>query len=142
MRVFLIDDHQLFRTGVRHFLEAVPEAALVGEAGDAVSALTMTEEACPDLLVVDVHLPDMDGIALACQIRERLPAVKLVFLSSDTDFAVVRRALLAGASGYVLKANAPEELRSALRAARDGGVFLCPELVAALVPLIKEFLAG
>ena len=87
----------------------------------------------PDIIVADIHLPDGDGIELAVRIKALCPAAKVVFLSSDADFALVRRALDAGGNGYLLKDSAPQELTRAIEAAMKGSVYLSPEIASALV---------
>jgi DNA-binding NarL/FixJ family response regulator len=133
MRIFLIDDHELFRQGLRLILERTPDLIVVGEAGDGPSALELVERARPEVVVADIHLPKDDGIALAARILKKFPAIKVIFLSSDADFALVRRALDAGGSGYLLKDNAAHELIDAIEAVNNGGVYLCPKVALALV---------
>jgi len=133
MRIFLVDDHQLFRAGLKLLLERTPGLTVVAEAGDAPTALACCTGVCPDILVIDIHLPGaIDGIELARRIRARCAAVKIVFLSSDGDPALVRRAIAAGGNGYLLKENAAPDLLRAIEAVHAGGLFLCPEVAAAL----------
>ena len=96
LRILLLDDHQLFLTGLRLILERETGYRVVGEAGDGATAMALVESLKPDLVVADVHLPSEDGIAVASRIRTRHPAIKFLFLSSDADVAVVRRALDTG----------------------------------------------
>jgi DNA-binding NarL/FixJ family response regulator len=133
MKILLLDDHQLFRSGLRLILEQTPGLTVIGEAGDGPSALEQVGRECPDVMVVDIHLPGLDGIEVARRLRAACPSAKVVFLSSDADSALVRRALEAGASGYLLKENAPQDLIRALEAAAKGGVYLCPEVASVLV---------
>jgi DNA-binding NarL/FixJ family response regulator len=133
LRIILLDDHQLFREGLRLILEREGGFNVVGETGDGAAALTLAEHTKPDLMVVDVHLPAEDGITVATRILAKFPAIKIIFLSSDGDVALVRRALYAGGCGYLLKDNAAQDLIRALDAAAKGGVYLCPELAAALM---------
>ncbi|MDI1249618.1 MAG: response regulator transcription factor [Lacunisphaera sp.] len=133
LRLFLLDDHQIFRHGLRLLLEREPGLSIVGEAGDTTTALDQIRAAKPDLVLVDVHLPGEDGITAAGRILALHRTVKIIFLSSDADTALVRRALDAGGSGYLLKENAPQDLLRAIQAAAKGGVYLSPELAAALL---------
>jgi DNA-binding NarL/FixJ family response regulator len=133
LRVLLVDDHQLFRDGLQMILERAPGIMVVGAAGDAAKALELAESVRPDVIVADVHMPDGDGIALAARLKAKCPAAKLVFLSSDAHFAVVKRALDAGGGGYLLKDSAPTELIGAIQAASKGGVYLSPSIAADLV---------
>lgn len=133
LRILLVDDHQLFRRGLQMILERTPGMTVVGEAGDGTQALELGKGIRPEVLVVDIHLPDCDGIELAGRLREKHPGAKVIFLSSDGDFALVRRALDAGGNGYLLKNSAPTELIGAIQAAAKGGVYLSPEIAADLV---------
>ena len=85
LRILLLDDHRLFRTGLRLILERAPGCAVVAEAGDGASALALAQSTKPDVLVADIHLPGEDGISLAAGILEKCPEIKIVFLSSDAD---------------------------------------------------------
>jgi len=138
VRILLIDDHRLFRQGLRSILERERGLEVVGEAGDGPSALKLAGSTSPDVVVADIHLPDGDGIALAVRILAQCPATKVIFLSSDADFNLVRRALDAGGSGYLLKDNASGDLIRAIEAVRQGGVYLCPEVASALVEDFRQ----
>jgi DNA-binding NarL/FixJ family response regulator len=138
LRILLIDDHQLFRSGLRLLLERAPGLVVAGEAGDGSSALALARSTRPDVVVADIHLPDGDGIEWAARILARLPATKVVFLSADADFALVRRALDAGGSGYLLKDSAPNDLVSAIEAVKNGGLYLCPKVAAILAEAHRQ----
>jgi len=111
---------------------------VVGEAGEGVSALALAQSEKPDVVVADIHLPGEDGIAVAARIREACPDAKIVFLSSDADLALVRRALDGGGCGYLLKDNAAQDLIRAIEASVHGGIYLCPEVGAALVKNYRQ----
>jgi two-component system, NarL family, response regulator NreC len=139
MRIFLVDDHQLFRSGLKLVLERAPGISVVAEAGDAPTALERCAGAAPDVLVIDIHLPGaIDGIELARRIRARCDEVKVIFLSSDGDFSLVRRAIAAGGNGYLLKNSAPQELLHAIAAVQAGGLFLCPDVASALTDDFRD----
>lgn len=133
LRILLLDDHQLLRTGLRMILERTPGWVVVAEAGDAADALASAKSETPDVVVADIHLPGEDGITIAARIMEMRPATKVVFLSSDEDIALVRRALDAGGKAYLLKDNAAQDLIRAIEAVVQDGVYLSPEIAAALV---------
>jgi DNA-binding NarL/FixJ family response regulator len=133
LRLFLLDDHQMFRDGLRLILERVPGLTVVGEAGDGPTALALLRDRRPDVVVTDIHLPGEDGITVAARIKAQLPAVRIIFLSSDADLALVQRALDGGCSGYVLKENAHLELIRALETAGKGGIYLCPDIATAVL---------
>ena len=128
--------------GLRLIVEKAPGLAVVGEASDGASALRLAESAHPDVVVADVHLPDCDGIDLAARIIEQRPVTKVIFLSADADFSLVRRALSAGGGGYLLKGNAPQDVIRAIEAVAKGGVYLCPEVAAALVEDYQNCVGG
>lgn len=133
LRILLLDDHQMFRAGLRMILERIPGWIVVGEAGNGAAALTLARTEKPDVVVADIHLPGDDGVTIAGGITEMNPAVKIIFLSSDSDIALVRGALDAGGKGYLLKDNAAQDLIRAIEGAVHDGVYLCPEIAAALV---------
>ncbi|MBL9208469.1 MAG: response regulator transcription factor [Opitutaceae bacterium] len=133
VRVVLIDDHQLFRKGLRLLLEQTPTIKVIGEAGTVAAAVALALETQPDVIVADIHLPDGDGIVAAEQMKRDCPRASIIFLSSDSDFRLVRRALDAGGRGYLLKDAAPQDIVRAIEAAEKGDVYLCPEVAAALV---------
>lgn len=132
-RIFLVDDHQLFRKGLRLVLEHTAGFTVVGEAATAAELIGRCPTSSADVLLADIHLPDGDGIDAARTVMATMPSLRVIFLSSDGDLALVRRALDAGGIGYLLKDNAPQDLVRAIEAARKGDVYLCPEVATALV---------
>jgi two-component system, NarL family, response regulator NreC len=138
LRIFLIDDHRLFRDGLRLILEKETDLHVVGEAHDAASAIHEAATGRPDIILADVHLPETDGIELAARLMIQNHPVRVVFLSSDANPTVVRRALDAGASGYILKDSAPNELIHALKAIVGGGIYLSADLSSSLFALPRE----
>lgn len=137
-RIALLDDHQMFRTGLRLILERVPNLAIIGEAGDGESALTLIRESRPDFLVTDVHLPGEDGISIAAKIKAEHPTIHIIVLSSDDNTKLVHRAIDAGCSGYLLKENAAIELIRALETTAKGSLYLCPDIASAMVRHYRE----
>ncbi len=132
-RLLLVDDHRILRDGLRALLARFPEFVVIGEAGDGASALRAVRSQPPDIVVLDVHLPDMSGIEVARRILAVFSEVKVVVLSSDHTHESVHEALLAGISGYVLKDNATDELVRALRMVVAGQLYLCPEVGTEIV---------
>jgi DNA-binding NarL/FixJ family response regulator len=132
LRILLIDDNQLFRNGLRLLLERAPGLVVVGEAGDGPTALTLAQTTRPDVIVADIRLPDGDGIELAARILAKTPATKVIFLSAEANLGLVRRALDAGGSGYLLKDSAPNDLVRAIEAVKKNGIYLGPELMSML----------
>src|SRR5262245_61308345 len=113
-KVMVVDDHELLRAGVRDFVSTLPGYKLVGEADSAQSALYMSESLKPDIVLMDVALPGMDGIVATRELLRRLPDARVVILSARRKAHDVLDALGAGAVGYVLKADPPEMLMMAL----------------------------
>ena len=128
MRVFLVDDHELFRTALRMMLEAIPDVEVVGEAPSAREALHVLETCAPDVALIDITLPGSNGLALVRELRRmRVPAARLVLtMHSSADY--VSEAFAAGAHGYALKDDSPSMLVDALRAVAGGGRYVSPRL--------------
>ncbi len=124
IRVLLTDDHPAIRAGVRGELEKSDDIVVVGEASSGEEALRMVEELAPDLMLLDMVLPDLDGIDVARQLRETHPQVRILVFSGYADDAFVFGVLGAGAVGYLLKDEAPGRLANAVRTAMQGHVFL------------------
>lgn len=120
VRIFLLDDHQVVREGVRRLLEADKDMLVVGEAGTATDALIAIPAAHPDVAVLDVRLPDGDGIEVCREIRSRHPEVACLMLTSFADDEALAQAIVAGAAGYVLKQIQGNELLVSVRAVASG----------------------
>lgn len=123
MKVLIADDHPLVRSGVRRALEEEPDIAVVGEATNGAKVLPLIGQTGPDLVVLDITMPQLDGLACLDQIRKRYPDVKVVILSASGDPDRVQAALARGATAYVLKSVDVRDLASALRQAIEGTVF-------------------
>ena len=130
IRVALVDDHPVVLAGVSALLRTAPEVMLVGEAATGKAAIRMIASSAPDIAVMDISLPDINGIDLAVQLAETSPAVKLLALSVHEDRAYVQQLLLAGAKGYLLKRSAAEELVRAVRVIAEGDMYLDPAIVS------------
>lgn len=126
LRVALVDDHQLFRAGLRLALAPEPDIEIAGEAADAREALRLVKETKPDLVVLDVALPDGDGITAAHEMIRRDPAARILILTATTNDLLVRRAFATGAGGYALKTDDVDEIISAIRLVRAGNRYLSP----------------
>ncbi len=132
-RLLLVDDHAVVRSGLRMLLSGHTELEIVGEAGTAEEALQKTGELHPDLILMDIGLPDKTGIEATREIKRNFPDVKIVALTIHEDEEYFFQMLNAGASGYVPKRAAPEELLTAIRAAAAGEVYLYPSMAKLLV---------
>ena len=126
IRVLLVDDHQLVRTGLRLLLEQQADLNVVGEASDGREAVSLTKSLRPDVVVMDVGMPNLSGIEAARQITQAQPEIALVMLSMHSDESYVLRALRAGAKGYLLKDSAESDLILAVHAVAAGKSFFSP----------------
>jgi two-component system NarL family response regulator len=133
LRVLLVDDHELMRQGLRSILEREGDVEVVGAAASGRAALELARTLAPDVVVMDVAMQDQNGIEATRQIRAACPNVKVLALSSHSDARYVTAMLEAGACGYVLKANAYDDLRRALDAARLGRSYLCADVTESVV---------
>ena len=133
IRILIVDDHRVVRSGLRMLLEDEEGMDVIGEAGTALEALEVIKQTQPDVVLMDIGLPDLSGIDATRQIKETLPQVAVVALTIYEDEEYFFRMLQAGASGYVPKRAAPEELVTAIRTAAAGEVYLYPSLAKLLV---------
>jgi len=132
-RLLLVDDHAIVRSGLRMLLDGKPDVEIVGEAGTAAEAMSMAEQVQPNVILMDIGLPDKSGIEATREIKTRYPEIAVVALTIHEDEEYFFKMLDAGASGYVPKRAAPEELLSAIRVAAEGEVYLYPSLAKLLV---------
>lgn len=133
IRLALVDDHTLVRDGIRALLSVIPTVTVVGEAENGADAMVMVERCNPDLLLVDINLPDINGLELTRKIRDRFPTLKVLVLSMYDSKEYVSESLRSGASGYVLK-NAPSrEIVAAIEAIKNGGTFYSAEIAQKLL---------
>lgn len=138
IRLLLVDDHAVVREGVRALLAADHRFEIVGEAPDAASAMDAVDWLAPDVVVLDLSLPDMNGAQLARRLKERHPDVKMLALTIHEEGGYLRGLLDAGARGYVLKRSAPSELVRAVEVVAEGGTYLDPALAGHLVSKIGQ----
>jgi two-component system response regulator NreC len=132
-RLLLVDDHAVVRSGLRMLLSAESDVEVVGEASTAWEAIDAAQAISPDVILMDIGLPDLSGIEATREIKKRLPKVAVVALTIHEDEEYFFKMLEAGASAYVPKRAAPEELLTAIRAAAAGEVYLYPSLAKLLV---------
>jgi DNA-binding NarL/FixJ family response regulator len=136
--VFLLDDHEIVRRGVRELLESEPDIRVVGEAGTAESALARIPALRPDVAVLDVRLPDGDGVTVCREIRSRMPEVACLMLTSFGQDDALFDAIMAGASGYVLKQIRGTDLVGAVRTVAAGRSLLDPEAASQVMRRMRE----
>jgi DNA-binding NarL/FixJ family response regulator len=128
IRVLLADDHKMIRAGLRLVLEQQPDLAVVGEADDGRQAVSQAAELKPQVVVMDVGMPNLNGIEAAAHIKEAQPGTSIVMLSMHSDEGYILRALRAGATGYILKDSAEADLVAAVRAVAEGKSFFSPKV--------------
>jgi DNA-binding NarL/FixJ family response regulator len=133
IRILLADDHNIMRRGLRLLLERQPGFEVVGEAADGRQAVERAEAMRPDVVVLDIAMPNLSGIDAAQQINASLPHAAIIILSMHSDEGYVLRALKAGARGYVLKDSAENDLIETIRAVSEGKAFFSPEISKILV---------
>lgn len=138
IRVFLLDDHEVVRRGVRSLFEAEPDMEVVGEAGTAAEALARVPAARPDVAVLDVRLPDGDGVTVCRELRSQRPELACLMLTSFSDDEALFDAILAGAAGYVLKQIRGTDLVGAARTVAAGGSLLDPRATAAVLERMRS----
>jgi DNA-binding NarL/FixJ family response regulator len=134
IRVLVVDDHHLVRAGLITLLGAAPDIQVAGEAADGEQALAAAAATAPDVVLMDLSMPVLDGVAATRRLLAERPGTRVVALTSFSDRQRVTDILAAGATGYVLKDCRPEDLLAAVRAAADGHVPLDPRVAAALLP--------
>jgi DNA-binding NarL/FixJ family response regulator len=138
IKVFLLDDHEIVRRGVKDMLEAEPDITVIGEAGTAESALARIPALRPDVAVLDVRLPDGDGVSVCREIRSRMPEVACLMLTSFGDDEALFDAIMAGAAGYVLKQIRGTDLVGAVRTVAAGESMLDPEAASKVMARMRE----
>ncbi len=137
IRIMLVDDHTLFRRGLKALLSGEPSFTVVGEAGDAGEALRSVAELRPDVVLLDNHMPGVNGVDAIGAIREAAPAARVIVLTVSEDEEDLTRALTAGAAGYLLKTVESEVLADSIRRALAGEAVVSPELTHKLVRALR-----
>jgi NarL family two-component system response regulator LiaR len=133
VRIVLADDHPVVRQGLRAFLETQPEVEILGEAADGEEAVRQVERLLPDIVLMDIVMPKIDGIEAIRRIRAISPSTQAIVLTSFADDEKIVAAVRAGAAGYLLKDTRPQELISAIRAVARGEALLAPSVAARLM---------
>ena len=136
--VFLLDDHEVVRRGVKEMLESEPDIRVVGEASTGAEALARVPATRPDVAVLDVRLPDGDGVSVCRELRSAMPGLACLMLTSFADDEALYDAVLAGASGYVLKQIRGSDLVNAVRTVAAGGSLIDPEMTAQVMQRMRS----
>jgi two-component system, NarL family, response regulator DevR len=142
IRVFLLDDHEVVRRGIRDVLESEPDITVVGEAGTAAEALARVPAVQPDVAILDVRLPDDDGVSVCRELRSKLPNLACLMLTSFGDDEALLSAIMAGASGYLLKQVRGSDIVGAVRTVAAGGSMLDPRMTATVIQRLREPSSG
>jgi two-component system, NarL family, response regulator NreC len=137
IRVVLVDDHALVRQGFRRILEDDPELSVVGEASNGLDAIALVKKTDPDVVVMDMAMPEMSGLHATMELMKQRPGTKVLILSMYSDEQYVRNALDAGAKGYILKNAIENDLTRAVKAVAAGEQYLAPELSSLLIRAIQ-----
>jgi DNA-binding NarL/FixJ family response regulator len=137
VRILLVEDFEPFRRFIRSQLQSRLDLEVIAEASDGLEAVHVAEELQPDLIILDIGLPKLNGIEVARRIRKLRPESKIVFLSQESSADVIEEALNSGGTGYVVKTNAGSELLDAIEAMRAGGQFAGAACRVTLVPAVE-----
>ncbi|WP_035483801.1 response regulator [Algoriphagus marincola] len=137
MKILLVDDHRILLDGLKFLIESQPEISQVDTAFTVEEALERINNEIPDLIISDISIPEIGGIALAKKVKSKYPGTKLIFLSMHEEPYRVKEALATGAEGYVLKKAAHEELLKALREVADGGMYFSAEIQKILIQRMR-----
>lgn len=138
VRVLIVDDHAMLRRGLRFFLKGFDDLELVAEAGSGREALSLCAETEPDVVLMDMVMPGMDGVEATRLLREQYPGIQVIVLTSFQDEDLIERALQAGAIGYLLKNVSADGLAQAIREAHAGRSTLAPEATEALIKATRN----
>lgn len=141
-RILIIDDHQLFREGVKRILELEKNFEVVAEGDDGEDAVNLVEQYNPDVVVMDINMPHMNGVEATAKLVEKFPEVKVLILSIHDDESYVTHALKTGAMGYLLKEMDADSLIEAVRVVADGGSYLHPKVTHNLLNEYRRLAAG
>ena len=133
LRIFLADDHETVREGLKMIVNAQIDMEVVGEAGDGHTAVSLARQLLPDIVVMDVSMPHLNGLKATEKLKQSCPQIRVLTLTRHMDDGYLQQLLRAGASGYVLKQSAPSELLHAIRAVANGGRYLDPAIAGKVI---------
>ena len=139
LRILLADDHETVREGLRMILNAQPDMQVVATAGDGSEAISQCEKVTPDIVLMDISMPGMNGLAATIRLSEKCPEAKVLTLTRHADSSYLQQLMRAGAAGYVLKQSRPAELLHAIRSVATGGKYLDASMTA---PVIGNYARG
>lgn len=142
IKILLVDDHPMVRIAMRQAIMQRAGLEVVGETSTGAAALELATKLAPDLSVIDIHLPDMNGLEVMRRMMDLLPGTKTIIFTGDADRSQVDHALEAGASGFVWKRSAPEELMRGMDVVLAGGLYLSPEVNTSILVDYRKWLLG
>jgi two-component system response regulator DevR len=142
VKIMLVDDHEVVRTGIRTILERREGFSIVGEAGSAAEAVAVAHECQPDVIVMDIRLPDGNGVEATREIRGQRPETKVIMLTSYADDEAIYGSIMAGASGYLLKQTRGQNLAEAIERVAQGGSLLDPAITARVLDRMRALARG
>lgn len=138
IRVLIAEDHKTVREGLKKIIESESDMLVVGEANDGHEAVCLTQEIRPDVLLMDISMPQLNGLAAAAELKRIIPDIKILILTRHTDKAYLHKLVNAGVSGYVLKQSEPSEMLRAIRILADGGNYLDPMVTGNIFNICTE----
>ena len=141
-RVFLVDDHKILLPGIKMIIESLPDFSVVGEAYDGLTAVREIIELDPDICIVDLSIPRLNGFGVAQKLQENHIGSKIILLTSFIDDSLISRALQYRIAGYVLKENNPDELKRSLLEVRDGNRYFCPSVMTKMIHKMEKLESG
>lgn len=136
--IVLADDHAMFREGIRKIIERIEEAVIIGEANDGFELLELLKESCPDLVILDISMPNLRGLEAIREIKKNYPKVRILVLTMHRKKEFIRKALADGADGFLLKEDPATELIRAVLAIKKGGKYLSQLITSDLINLAQE----
>lgn len=136
-RIILADDHDLFREGIKKIVEGIPGVEVIGEAGDGLELMELLKESVPDLIVLDINMPNLSGVEATIKLKNLYPKVKILILTMHKSKEYLYRALKAGADGYLLKSNAYGDLITAFETIRAGDTYVSSLMFGFMVDFFR-----
>jgi len=133
LRIVIADDHQMFRQGLTTLINSEPDMEVIGEAGTGRTAVRLAQELKPDVVVMDISMPELNGLEATAHLKQSLPEVKILVLTRHTDDSYLKQSLQAGINGYILKNSAASELIRAIRQAMAGNTYIDPGMTQQIV---------
>ena len=137
LRIFLAEDHETIRAGLKLLVDSQPDMEIIGEADNGRAAVQLVQQLLPDVVVMDVSMPELNGLQATKKLTQKCPQVKVLALTRHTDEGYLQQLLQAGASGYVLKQSKPTELLRAIRFIAEGQTYLDPAITEKVITQIR-----